>query len=331
MLPAPAWFSPLLLVAALTTPVARQPQVVTVGLNASVQAAINAVPNGTAATVRLQPGRYHEVVTVPAGKTHLTLTGTTGNPADVVIDFDNASGTPKPGGGTYGTSGSATVAITANDFTARDLTFSNSFNRTAHPEIKDTQAVAVKATGDRALFDNVRFLGHQDTLLADTPATTTRSRQYYRDCYIAGDVDFIFGRATAVFDHTTIDALNRGSNPNGYLTAASTQRSNPYGFLIISSTVTSSAASRSEYLGRPWHPGGDVNAIAQVVFRNTYLPAAIKTTPWTDMSGFSWRDARLREYQNTGPGAGTGTDRPQLTAAEAATYTVANYLGDWRP
>lgn len=93
----------------------------------------------------------------------------------------------------------------------------------------------------------------------------------------------------------------------------------------------STAAARSYYFGRPWHPGGDVNAIAQVVFRGTYLPAAIKTTPWTDMSGFSWRDARLRGYHNTGPGAGTGTDRPQLTSAEAATYPVANYLGDWRP
>src|SRR4051812_27456307 len=235
MLPAHAWFSPLLLVTALNVPVTQQ--VLTVDLAGSVQAAINAVPNGTAATINLQPGRYHEIVTIPATKTHLTLVGTTGNPADVVIDFDNASGTPKPGGGTYGTSGSATVTIAANDFTARGLTFSNSFNRAAHPEIKDTQAVAVKATGDRQLFDNVRFLGHQDTLLADASSVSSRSRQYYRNCAISGDVDFIFGRATAVFDHATINALDRGGNPNGYLTAASTQISNPYGFLIINSTV----------------------------------------------------------------------------------------------
>ncbi|HEU5469211.1 MAG TPA: hypothetical protein VFV67_01050 [Actinophytocola sp.] len=71
--------------------------------------------------------------------------------------------------------------------------------------------------------------------------------------------------------------------------------------------------------------------MAQVVIRDTMLPAAIKSAPWTDFSGFSWRDVRLFEYDNHGPGAGTGPDRPQLSDAEAAQYTVADYLGDWNP
>ena len=52
------------------------------------------------------------------------------------------------------------------------------------------------------------------------------------------------------------------------------------------------------------------------------------------MSGFSWKDARFAEYRNTGPGAGTGADRPQLTAAQAATYTAPRYLAGsdgWNP
>jgi pectate lyase len=301
------------------------------GTYASIQAAVDAVPNGTMATITIQPGRYREVVKIPAGKTHLTLQGATGNPADVVIDYDNASGTKKPDGTTYGTTGSATVTAAASDFTARHITFSNSFDRAAHPEITATQAVAVKATGDRMLFDHDRFLGHQDTLYADTGAVDTRARQYYVRSTIVGDVDFVFGRATAVFDRVTLTALNRGSDPNGYLIAASTRSDNPHGFLIINSTVTSSAPARTFFLGRPWHPGGDPAAVAQVLIRDTSLPAAIKSAPWTDMSGFSWRDARLREYHNSGPGAGTGPDRPQLTAAEAARYTVDAYLGDWRP
>ena len=302
------------------------------GSFATVQAAINAVAAG--GTVSLKPGTYHEVITVPASKTGITLRGTTGKAADVVIDYDNASGTKKPDGSTYGTTGSATATIAANGFTATALTFRNSFDRTAHPEITATQAVAMKATGDRMVFDNVTFLGHQDTLYADTAAVGTVGRQYYRDCSISGDVDFLFGRATAVFDRATITALDRGSNPNGYLTAASTRRTNAYGFLIVGSKVVSAAANASFYLGRPWHPSGDVDAIAQVVVRETVLPAAIKATPWTDMSGFSWQDARFFEYRNTGPGAGTGADRPQLTAAQAATFTAQRYLagGDgWNP
>jgi pectin methylesterase-like acyl-CoA thioesterase len=104
-----------------------------------------------------------------------------------------------------------------------------------------------------------------------------------------------------------------------------------YGFLIINSKVTSTAPPGTFFLGRPWHPGGDPAAVAQVVIRNTSLPAAVKPAPWSDMSGFSWRDARLREYHNTGPGAGNGPDRPQLTDGEADQYTVKKYLGDWNP
>ncbi len=302
------------------------------GTHSTVQAGIDAVSAG--GTVSVKPGIYREVITVPAAKTGVTLRGTTGKASDVVVDYDNASGTKRPDGSTYGTTGSATATLAANGFTATALTFRNSFDRKAHPEITATQAVAVKTTGDRMVFDNVTFLGHQDTLYADTAAVGTTGRQYYRNCSISGDVDFLFGRATAVFDRATITALDRGSNPNGYLTAASTRRTNPYGFLIVGSRVLSPAANASFYLGRPWHPSGDVDAIAQVVIRETALPAAIKATPWTDMSGFSWKDARFFEYRNTGPGAGTGTDRPQLPAAQAANFTAQRYLagGDgWNP
>jgi pectinesterase len=303
------------------------------GTHTTVQAGIDAVSAG--GTISVKPGTYHEVISVPAGKTGITMRGTTGKASDVVVDYDNANGTKKPDGSTYGTSGSATATIAANGFTATALTFRNSFDRNAHPEITGTQAVAVKTTGDRMVFDNVTFLGHQDTLYADTAATGTVGRQYYRNCSISGDVDFLFGRATAVFDRAAITALDRGSSSNnGYLTAASTRRSNAYGFLIVGSRVVSSAANASFHLGRPWHPGGDVDAIAQVVFRETVLSAAIKPAPWTDMSGFSWKDARFFEYHNTGPGAGTGADRPQLTAAQAATLTPQRYLAGsdgWNP
>jgi len=309
------------------------------GTHTTVQAAVNAVPaNATRRyTIVIKPGTYREVVTVASNKPNVTFVGSTGNAADVVIAYDNASGTPLPSGsGTYGTTGSSSVFIDGNDFVARNLTFANTFDEAAH-DYSAEQAVAVTTRGDRLVFDNVRILGNQDTLQPSSPSTSTVSRAYYRNCYIEGDVDFIFGRGTAVFDHCEIRSLNRGSSSNnGYVTAASTTNTNAYGYLFTQCTLTATAgiAAQSVYLGRPWHPGGDVNAIAQVLYRDSVLGAHIKNSPWTDMSGFSWHDARFFEYRNTGPGSTITTDRPQMSDATAVNYTAAKYLagGDgWNP
>jgi pectin methylesterase-like acyl-CoA thioesterase len=303
----------------------------------TVQAAVDAAPAGNTQryTIRIKPGTYKELVTVPSDKPYLSFVGTGRQAGDVVITYDNANGTPKPGGGTYGTSGSASVTIDGNDFTARNLTFANSFDEAAHPEIANQQAVAVLTHADRLVFDNVRFLGNQDTLYVNSPATTTVSRAYFRSCYIEGDVDFIFGRGTAVFDRCRVNSLSRGSTTNnGYVTAASTDISNPHGFLFYRCTLTSTAAAGTVYLGRPWHPSGDPNALGQVVYRESTLGPQIRSDAWTDMSGFSWKDARFFEYRNRGPGAAVNDNRPQLTDAQAVSYTPRAYLAGtdgWDP
>jgi pectin methylesterase-like acyl-CoA thioesterase len=303
----------------------------------TVQAAVNAVPanNASRYTITIKAGTYKEIVSIPSNKPYISFVGAGSSASAVVITYDNASGTPKPGGGTYGTSGSASVTIDGHDFTASNLTFSNTFNEAGHPEISDQQAVAVLTRTDRLTFDNVRFLGNQDTLYLNSAATTTRGRSYLHACYVEGDVDFIFGRGTAVFDGCQINSLNRGSSSNnGYVTAASTDIGNAYGFLFYRCSLTSPAAAKSVYLGRPWHPSGDVNAIAQVVYRESTLGAQIKDAPWTDMSGFSWKTARFFEYKDTGAGASVNSNRPQLTDAQAATYTPQKYLSGsdgWNP
>jgi pectin methylesterase-like acyl-CoA thioesterase len=204
--------------------------------------------------------------------------------------------------------------------------------------------VALKTTGDRLVFDNVRLLGNQDTLLVDSPDAPVIARSYFVNSYIEGDVDFIFGRGTAVFAKSTIHALTRGSSSNnGYITAASTSDKNPNGFLIVDSKVTSNAPAGTFSLGRPWRGWTDgytkngvvYNSRGQVTIRNTELPAAIKTTqPWADMSPNLWTDGRFLEYGNTGAGAGVNANRPQLTDEQAATATPAAYLAGtdgWNP
>jgi pectin methylesterase-like acyl-CoA thioesterase len=302
----------------------------------SVQAAVDAVPAGNTRpmTILVARGVYREVVNIPADKPDITLHGATGDPDDVVITYDNAAGTPTPGGGTYGTAGSATMTVNAHDVTAEGISIVNAFDAAANPGVA-AQAVAVRTVGDRIAFYRTRILGHQDTLYLDEADPTVTARVYLRDSYIAGTVDFIFGGAVAVFEHCTVDGLDRGSTTtNGYITAASTQLHQRYGFLLTHSTFTSTALPRTYYLGRPWHHSGDPLAIAQVVIRDSALGVHIKDQPWTDMSGWSWVAARFDEYRNTGPGAGVSLFRPQLSAAAAADYSPAAYLtgsDHWAP
>lgn len=303
----------------------------------TVQAAVDAVPPGNAApfTVKIRPGTYVGQVVVPADKPYVVFRGQGPDPSAVVIADDRANGTPRPDGGTWGTSGSASVTISGHDFSARNLTFANTFDEAAHPEFPGHQAVAVLTRADRIVFDNVRFLGNQDTLYLNSADAAAVHRVYLRKCYVEGDVDFVFGRATAVLDRCVVHSLDRGSaTNNGYVTAASTALANPHGFLLTRCRLTGDAPPGTVYLGRPWHPGNDPAAVAQVTIRESVLGAHIAASPWTDFGTWSWREARYGEYRNRGPGAAVTADRPQLTPQEAAAHTPAAYLAGadgWNP
>ncbi|MFI5568630.1 pectinesterase family protein [Streptomyces sp. NPDC051740] len=301
----------------------------------TVQAAVNAVPanNSSRVVVSIKPGTYRETVKVPSNKPHVTFQGTGGSRKDTVIVYNNASGTQKPdGSGTYGTSGSATVAVEADDFQARNLTVSNDFDEGANQSLSGHQAVALRTAADKILLDGVIVEGDQDTLLLDTAAKDKLGRVYVTDSYVVGNVDFIFGRATAVIDRSVITLKKRWNGTSaGYVTAPSTA-ANRKGILIANSAVNGDVSDRTFYLGRPWHAGGDASLDPQTTVRDTTLSAAIRTTPWTDMSGFSWKDDRFAEYRNTGAGSGSASsDRPHLTDSQAADQEIADWLAGWTP
>ncbi|WP_030955669.1 pectinesterase family protein [Streptomyces sp. NRRL S-481] len=300
----------------------------------TVQAAVNAVPanNPSRVVIAVKPGTYRELVKVPSNKPHVTIQGTGGSRKDTTIVYNNASGTPKPGGGTYGTGGSATVAVEADDFQARNLTISNDFDEKANQGLNGHQAVALRTAADRVFLDGIIVSGDQDTLLLDTAGKDRLGRVYVSDSYVVGNVDFIFGRATAVVDRSVITLKKRWDGTSaGYVTAPSTA-ANRKGILIANSTVNGDVSNGSFYLGRPWHAGGDASLDPQTTVRNTSLSAAIKSTPWTDMSGFSWKDDRFAEYKNSGAGAGGASgNRPHLTDAQAADQEVSDWLAGWTP
>ena len=165
------------------------------------------VSNTTCARVYIlvKPGTYHETVTVP-NKTSappITLYSTDSDASHTVIVFNNASLT-MVAGAALGTSGSATFTNSSSNFQAKNLTFSNNYVETG---TGNEQAVALLNQGDRAQFENVRALGNQDTLYVKSTNTGTIARAYFRDSYVEGDTDFIFGRGTTVFDHCEIHTM----------------------------------------------------------------------------------------------------------------------------
>ncbi|WP_142196128.1 pectinesterase family protein [Streptomyces calvus] len=303
----------------------------------SVQAAVTAA-TGVGRVLVIAPGVYRETVTVDADRTDMTWLGASENPRDVVIVYNNAAGTPKPGGGTLGTSGSATTTLRPDGFTARWITFANDWLRGDIPGTTGTQAVALKVQGDRSAFVHCRFLGHQDTLYADSLSLDVFARQYFAHCYAEGDVDFVFGRATAVFAHCHFRTLVRPdltAAPYGFVFAPSTAGANPRGYLVTRSRISSEAPDGHYKLARPWVPSSDRTARPMLTVRETHLSAGIDAAePYATMaSGYPWQDQRFAEYRNTGPGAviTVPENRPQLTRAEAASHTPADHLGDWRP
>ncbi|SDT68742.1 pectinesterase family protein [Actinoplanes derwentensis] len=278
------------------------------GTYKTVQAAIDAVGTGNTSrkTITIKPGTYREIVTVPNTKPFVTLQGG-GDSSDDVVIVNNRSNA-----GGYGTSGSATLFANGKEFTATNLTIANDYG-------EGSQAVAANLNADKLVFDNVRFLGAQDTLLVNS------GRSYVKGGYVEGTVDFIFGGGTAVFNGTKIYQKRSTGGP---ITAARTDAGNAFGFLIYKSTITG-ATNNTTQLGRPW--GAD----AQVLYRESSLSATVKTAqPWTDMSGNVWQNARFLEYKNTGSGATTNSNRPQLSDSQAAGYTPQKYLAgtdNWNP
>lgn len=305
------------------------------GQYTSVQKAVDAVPanNASRVVISVKPGVYREVVKVPANKPHVTIQGSGGSRKDTTIVYGNAAGMQKPGGsGTYGTPGSATMSIQSDDSQVRNMTVTNDFDEAANQSLNGHQAVALLTQADRIVLDGVIVNGDQDTLEMETAAKDRLGRVYVTNSYITGNVDFIFGRATAVVDKSVITLKKRWNGTSaGYIVAPSTA-ANHKGILINQSTVNGDVTIGSFFLGRNWHPGGDTTVDPQATVRNSTLSAAVKSTPWSDMGGFSWKEDRFAEYANKGPGAGSASvNRPMLTDAQAADQEVSDWLVSWTP
>ena len=280
----------------------------------TVQAAINAVPDyrKNETTIFIRKGIYKEKLILPGSKTNVRFIGEDWE--NTVLTFDDFASKKNRFGEEIGTTGSTSFFIFGDGFRAENLTFGNSSGPVG-------QAVAVRIDGDRVVFEHCRFLGFQDTLYPHGE----KSRQYYKDCYIEGTTDFIFGWSTAIFEDCTIFCKAGGH----YVTAASTPEGNPYGFVFINCRITGDAPEHSYYLGRPWRP------FAKTVYINCFLGNHIRPEGWHNWNKpDAEATAFYGEYGSSGPGADISRRvkwSHLLTAEEAQSYSVKNILGDWEP
>ncbi|TKY49859.1 Pectinesterase 2 [Spatholobus suberectus] len=285
----------------------------------TVQDALNAAANRSVKTrfvIHVKKGVYRENIEVAVLNDNIMLVG------DGLRNTIITSGRSVQDG--YTTYSSATAGIDGLHFIARDITFQN----TAGPH--KGQAVALRSASDLSVFYRCAIMGYQDTLMAHA------QRQFYRQCYIYGTVDFIFGNAAVVFQNCYIFVRRPLEGQANMITAQG--RGDPFqntGISIHDSQIRAASDLRpvvdkyNTFLGRPWQQ------YARVVVMKTFMDTLVNPLGWSpwDNSDSAQDTLFFGEYQNYGPGAST-TGRVKwpgfhviTSPAEASQFTVTGLLG----
>lgn len=288
--------------------------------------------DGMKVVIHIAPGVYHERIVV--NQNHISFVGV--DEQTTKITYSDAAQDVMPEGDKRGTFRTPSVFIDADDFHACHISFLNEAGQGDNVG----QALAVYADGDCLTFENCRFEGYQDTLFtAPLPkkekqpggfkgpkefAPRRHGRHFYKDCFIAGNIDFIFGSATAYFENCELFMRSRDDKISGYVTAPSTYEGEPYGYVFNHCRFTGDCPKESAYLGRPWRN------FAKAVIMNSEIGGHIKKEGWHDWNKRdAWDTMFFAEYQNFGEGA--AKERAPfvrfLTDSEAAQYTREKVLG----
>ncbi|KAL8094006.1 putative pectinesterase 53 isoform X1 [Apium graveolens] len=252
----------------------------------SIQEAIDSLPfiNLVRVVIKVHAGVYTEKVNIPPLKSFITIQGAGAD--KTIVQWGDTAKTLGPRGQPLGTFASASFAVNSPYFIAKNITFKNT---TPVPAQGSTgvQAVAFRISADTGAFVGCKFLGAQDTLYDHL------GRHYYKDCYIEGSVDFIFGNGLSLFEGCHVHAV---APKLGALTAQGRgSLLEDTGFSFLKCKVTGSGAL---YLGRAWGP------FSRVVFAYTYMDNIIIPKGW-----YNWGDPSREmtvyygQYKCSGAGA----------------------------
>ena len=326
----------------------------------SIGSALAQIPanNTTPVIIEIAPGIYHEKLTI--NKPYITLRGMGESSAHTVISYDDYALDLMEDGSKRGTFRTYTLFIDTHDVTLQHLTIENASGDSA----THGQAIALYADGDRLMIDSCRRLGHQDTLFTGPLPEKERQpggfigpkqfapringRQYYKNCYICGDIDFIFGSATAYFEHCTLESLLRTKASaqsdalsdtsafpliQGYVTAASTPKGQAYGYVFSDCRfISKDCPAGSVYLGRPWRD------YAKTILISCELGAHIHPAGFHDWNRENTHDTVY--YAEYASFPATSDYRPlsdradfvqNLNEQQAGYFAKELVLGDWAP
>ncbi len=266
----------------------------------TVMEAIAAAPSDSPdpVLIYIKNGLYHEKIIVPNDKPNLVFFGE--DMDSTILSYNDRS----------------VYTVELNTFTSHSVRVDASnvsfYNLTIRNPETGSQAVALHGNGDKQMFIHCRITGWQDTYYIDM-----RARNYFKDCFIEGATDFIFGFGIVVFDSCHINTLGR------YVTAASTPEQYKFGMVFRDCKITAKEGLGSYSLGRPWFD------YARTVFMHCYESEGLSPEGWS-----AWGERQntcfYREYKCYGPGSDTANRvffGKQLTDKEAEEYTLENIYG----
>ena len=284
----------------------------------TVQAAVNSVDkaNTKRVVILVKEGDYNEHLVVSSP--YISLIGEDSEKTRIYYDVKELAG------GDMDKRCAVRIESTAHNFTAENLTFENTYNYLGDGTKSNESADALSSDADNASYINVRILGYQDTLCAN------KGTQYYYKCYIAGNVDFIYGNEPrALFNDCKLVFRYNANKNSGYVCAPRTSADAAYGLTFYKCQVLSEdgCSGSKYYLARPW--GAD----AYITWIDCYMGKILRANaanPYADMSGNSAKAARFYEYGSYGPGYAINANRPQISKKKADEMIKINYLG-WDP
>ncbi|XP_020224760.2 probable pectinesterase 66 [Cajanus cajan] len=288
---------------------------ITVGRNGKVtfktiQAAIDSIKsnNDQWVKIHIKAGFYTEQVHIPREKPCIILEGE--NSQNTIINFSDHYSVPQ------GTSSTGTFISWPSNVIASDITFKNSYNVDDKGNNKIFPAVAASIYGDKTFLLRCSFIGYQDTLF------DVIGRHYFKDCYIQGEIDFIFGNGQSYYENCLINAIGRNKNLAGFVTAQSRDSPNdPGGFVFEGGSIVGNGKVN---LGRAWR------AYSRVIFHNTNFSSVITPQGWNNFGHVGEENKfTYAEVDCKGPGADTSKRVPwtkKLNSAQLQEFSLASFI-----
>ncbi|KAL7144422.1 hypothetical protein ABFS83_07G011200 [Erythranthe nasuta] len=280
------------------------------GQYGTIAAALKTLPKKTNQTfvIYVKAGVYKETVIIPRHVNNVVLIGDGPEKTRIIGNKNYADGVQ-----TFHT---AVLVVNGDGFLAKDIGVENTAGAAKH------QAVAVRVSGDNAIFYNVHMDGYQDTLYAHA------YRQFYRDCQISGTIDFIFGDAVAIFQKCRLVVRQPMDDQACMVTAQGRKDQRSVGVTVLQGCdIVADPAFLAvkppleAYLGRPW------KEYSRTIVMQSNIDGFIAPEGWSPWMGtYALSTLYYGEYQNRGAGSGlkervTWKGIKKITPAIAQSFT----------